>query len=141
MTLDPVFVQLMTAMLNDAIKASVSGRNQGLSVWFLGDTSLWSGDPLDIASIAAAFSRAKVGTSYSDTLTSEDGTVGDAASCTLQSDYLAMVERAFRMRHSSPIRSEAHATARKLGHSAIGGCIDRVKEYAQSLINAGEAEG
>lgn len=137
MTLDPTFVLLMQSMLTEAINSTNAIQNQQLNKWYLADLSLWNGNVLDINAIGAAFDREEVGIAYGETIVSADGATGEAASCTLQSDYMAVMERAFRARHASPIRSKAHAAARRLGHGDAVGCIQRVTGYAQDLLTAG----
>lgn len=144
MSLDTTFDSNIDALIDYADASSVGEQNQDLGAWYLGDLDLWSGDTLDVDAINKAFSREAVGDAYGTIFTADDGTagegtVGEAASCVLQSDYLAVIERAFRMRHASPIRSRAQAAARRIGHSHDAGCIARVRSYAQDLITAGES--
>jgi len=118
--LDTVFVSVIDSLLADAAANAASGQNTQLKRWYLGDVALWSGDPLDIDAIGSAFSRETVGVAYSD---------------------LAVIERAFRVRHSSPIRSRAHATARRLGHGDSAGCVERVRGFVQGLLTDGQTSG
>ena len=138
-TLDDIFVDEMDALTAEAANAAAAEQNQTLRVWFLGDTDLWSGEPLDIAGIADAFDRDPVGQDYANAVT--DGTAGEAGSFKSQSDVLAVHERAFRLRHATPIRGRAHAAARRQAHAADNGMIARTVGQAQDLLTAGSTDG
>lgn len=136
--MDPIFSGLIDQLIDNAQTNGDAERNQELMAWFLSDLSLWSGDVLDVDAISDAFDREDVGVLYSEAI-ADDGTVGEAGSTKLQSDYLAMAERAFRIRHMSPIRARAQASARRTAHGDAAGCIARVRAYAQTLLDAGAA--
>ena len=139
-TLDSNFLANMLAAIAAAANAAGAATNSLLREWFLGDTRIWSGDPLDIDAIANAFARATSGDSYAAAMTSSTGAVGDAMAAKMQSDYLAAMERAFRMRHASPIRCVMHAASRRLGHgNAADGPIARVQTLAQDMLVAAAA--
>ncbi len=138
-SVSPKFVASLAAMIDHAVAQCSHAVNGGRPSWFRGQQTSWSGEVLDVDAIATAFDRSAVGESYSEAIAG-GGTVGAAASSKLQSDYLAMMERSFRLRHLSPIRSSLHAATRRLGHSdAARGVIARVGKYAQDLLLDGSA--
>jgi hypothetical protein len=112
--------------------------NVGIRQWFLGDLDAWSGDPLDIDAIGQAFDRSEAGAFYTEVLTGPEGSAGDTASCKIQSDYLALQERAFRLRHMTPIRCRLAAASRLSGQGDRNlGAFGNVGGYSQDLLVAG----
>ena len=134
-SLDAKFLSIISNLQLHASSVASASLNVTLRSWCLpaGIT-----DPLLISTMKAAFSREAVGVQYGNVLNSPNGSTGDAASLTLQSDYIAAFERSFRLRHASPIRCRMHAAARRTGHGvAANGVFSRVASYAQDLILAG----
>jgi hypothetical protein len=70
------------------------------------------------------------------------GTTGDVKSLKLQVDFMAVEERAWRLRHATPVRCAALAHGRIAGHGvANAGIFSMVKKAAENLIIAGGAGG
>lgn len=132
------FLTNSNAQIVNSLRAAEATINTELRAWYLSNLSYWSGDPLDIDAIGAAFSRTTCGEAYSLALASTQGTQGDAMSAKLQSDYLATMERAFRARHASPVRRALQAASRRLGHGDVANSpAARVQTLAQDMILAG----
>ena len=91
-----------------------------------------------------------------------EGRMADCQVEKIQVDYMAAMERAFRMRHMSQPRSAAHAAIRRKGHSTlvdrgmvrvvvdgvvqevmgpVGGVFTTMIRYLNLLIEAGYNEG
>jgi hypothetical protein len=139
-SLDATFLNNTQALKDHATGVAAAHTGAQLRRWYLAWLAGWSGDPLDLNGMADAFARTGLGAMYGAALTDNRGASGDAASAKLQSDYLGAMERAFRLRHATPIRCALHAAARRLGHSHAGaGIFARVETYAQDLIVAGAA--
>lgn len=69
------------------------------------------------------------------------GTLGDLQVTTLQGDYLACQESAYRMRHSSSIRLAIHAAARRKAHGSESGPLIRgVKGYIENLLRVSKED-
>ena len=69
------------------------------------------------------------------------GVVGDLMTSSLQGDYLAMQERAFRARHLSGVRRRLHAAARRAGHGDDKGLFKRgVLGYVESVLKQSKDE-
>ena len=101
----------------------------------------WSGNPLELDTLADAFDRDEVNDEYVTCLTSvPPGTTGDVSSLRMQVDYVAGAERAYRTRHCSSIRAAMHAAARRQGHGQDGGVYTVIGRQAQSLIDRGAPE-
>ena len=101
----------------------------------------WSGDPLDIAGATKPFDRADVGANYASLVAdaAAPGTAGSAIGVKLQSDYLAMLERAARTRYLSPVRRAIMAAARRAGHGTVDGVLSRVEAEAYGAIALGDS--
>lgn len=128
---------------NDAVQSLIEYAGQmdmaassgaTLTPWFLGPVDKWSGDVATLADVNAAFPRDEVGADYADAYTNE-GSIGQAAAASIQSDYLAAMERSVRLRHLSPVRAAAHAAARMAGHGSSYGNLDRVRNFALGLAS------
>lgn len=109
--------------------------------WQIGDEAEgWDGDPLNIGGTTIAFDRAEIGQAYASCLSDpgSPGTTADTMALTLQSDWLAMQERAFRCRHETSVRASIHAAARRAGHAHEQGVIKTgVVGYIQSILKRG----
>lgn len=137
--IDNTFRANIAAMIAAGTAVASATTNASLRAWMLGDLSLWAGEPLDVEDIANAFLRTQTGLQYGLALTSQSGSVGDAASAKFQSDNLAVQERSFRLRHASGVRCALHAASRRAGHANALGAPSRVGLYAQDLLVAGGA--
>ena len=144
--LDPRFLAQITRLQD--VSASVANTTTNIEhaqrSWQNPDDNngAWSGSPFDIPNIAKAFDRAALGEAYARVMQDPKGSVGDAMSVKLQSDYLAAQERAFRLRHLSSVRARVHAAARRRGHANDEfGIFARVRDYAVDLLVQGAIPG
>ena len=132
---DPGLLQLLLALTgqsnNNADAATLNAQRQ----WMTPTLNGWSGDVLDVAGMHAPFDRTDMNAAYTEMLSTPGaGKVSDAQAWKMQIDYIAVMERAFRTRHSTRIRAVAHNTARKAGHgNARGLFLNTVLGYAQRL--------
>ena len=97
--------------------------------------------PFDIAGTTKIFDRKDIGAEYQAVVGSDAsaGSAGDAMSLTIQSDYLAVMERAHRAQYASPIRLMGMAAARLHGHGHPGGVLaGGVLSHVQDLIVEGQ---
>lgn len=85
-----------------------------------------------------SFKRDEINSNYVECMADgkDPGTNGDTVSLTMQCDYNAAEERAFRFRHASPIRCIAHAAARVRGRD-VGPTFSRIEEDAANSLAAG----
>lgn len=100
--------------------------------------------PLDIPGITEAFDRTEIATNYEEAVSdgASPGTVGDVISLKNQGDYVAVMERAFRARHATPVRNLAHAAARRKGQGHEKGIFKGgVLVHAQDTLKAGSEGG
>lgn len=101
------------------------------------DKGKWKGDVFDLDGIHDAFDREENEDDVIKAIRdpSEPGTVGDLMVSSLQGDYLATMERAFRARHQTRIRADVHAAARRRGHGHDAGLFQRgVVGYIEGLL-------
>lgn len=110
----------------------------GQRVWDIPE-DLSAASLFEIASLhKPSFDRESINTNFKEAIASAEnpGTVGDVIGLTLQCDYNAAEERAFRFRHASPVRCFAHSAARQKGR-AKGPVLPRIEEDAANSIAAG----
>lgn len=140
-SLSDSFLANVAALQAHAENVAAAEANTQLRSWMLSVIAYWSGNPLDINGMAQAFTRTDNSNTYAAVLADPSkGSAGDAASAKLQSDYLALQERSFRLRHATPIACRLTAAARRLGHGAAGnGVFARVTSFAQDQLVAGSS--
>ena len=127
------------ALRTAAAAAATSLRLLGQQSWSIPDPGGWSGNPLDVPGLTAAFDRRQIDTEYT-TLLGTTGKVGDCASLRLQSAHIAARERAYRTRHCSFVRSFLHASARHAGRAHPLGAFQGIHVgQVQSLIIRGRS--
>jgi hypothetical protein len=99
-----------------------------------------AGDLLEIETLSAPFDRQAINTNYE--LVMQDpaapGTIGDVIALTRQIDFVAAEERAFRVRHMTPVRALCHAAGRRYGMGA-GGVFEPIRDEVAAAIQAGGA--
>lgn len=133
----------------EALRVSVEREARGIltgeqTVWTRPELNGWSGDLTDIDDMSKPFSRDIANQQFVDAIADPDnpGTTGDLASATVQVDYLAVMERAFRIRHGTThIRAILHSAARRRGHGDAKGVFKTcVLEYIRRLVKLGKGE-
>jgi hypothetical protein len=135
-----VFRTNVTGLQTDArnIEQSVLGQDQ--RNWQIEPVRGWSGDPLDIAGVGDKFDRSEIHSNYTECLsdTKNSGTAADTQALTLQNDWLAMQERAFRLRHATSVRCALHAAGRRKAHEHEKGVLAAgVLKYIEDVIKRG----
>ena len=120
-SVDPKFSTLMGDMQlladNNAKYLMATGNYQ--RKWMVPSDAPATWDPLDdITDHGTLFDRATVNQQYADTHNGTDSSavVADTMGYSIQLNYMAMMERAFRDRHKSVVRSTAHDCGRKRAH-------------------------
>jgi hypothetical protein len=124
--LDDKFVAHLGALF-DVNEANAAAACSGApSAWYYPPLDEWTGDPRDIKGMNAAFDRTAINELYEEVVGDplRQGRQGEAVVLKLQLDYIAALERSFRTRHASSVRSKIHAAARRKGHGASGGLYD-----------------
>lgn len=134
--MDPVY-QRRLEELRDAAAAEYAARAVGgRAVWLRpGD---WNGAVHDFVGMEVPFSRLAANDDFVDAVKDQNspGVPGDLISSTTMIEYLACMERAFRLRHTMQRpRAMAHTIGRKLGHgNNAGPFIQNALEYVRALI-------
>lgn len=105
-------VESQSASIADGLKGS------GSRVWMTPPELTAS--PLKPDAIAEGFSRKTADEAYQQAL-SDSEKMGQAMAAKIELDYVANMERAYRMRQLRPPRAMAHAAARRAGHGTPGG--------------------
>lgn len=103
----------------------------------------WSGSLNDWEGLDAVFAtpQADEGAALAVSDPNAPGTVGDMIAAATMSEYLSVMERAFRARHTSRIRSLMHAAGRKIGQGNPGGTFIKLGlEYVRGLVAGSRAK-
>lgn len=109
-------------------------------------TSQWQGgltSETDLKTLATAFNTDEAQEAMIKAFTPATvGNTADGIALSLQIDYAAQAERAFRARHTQPFpRMIAHAAGRETGHGGSNSVfLNQVLRYVTSIITQG-AEG
>lgn len=115
-----------------AVLQAVTGQRRWFTPGSIEDNS-------DSEQVTAAFDRTPISENYQACLRPSQGTAGDAVSLKIQGDYVACMERAYRMSVASPVRCIGHSLARRVGHSRPDGIFTgSVAGLAQSAVTAGQ---
>lgn len=91
-------------------------------------------DPFAIPELRLPFLRTDINVAYQETLIEGNGSLGDCSALTLQGDYLAAMERCYRLRHASKLRRQTWAAARFLGHADPKGIFERVQDHVTEIL-------
>lgn len=133
-----VFTDRVSELADRARDNAEAARGDGGRVWSRPEG--WSGDPLDIPGLVAAYDRRDVDQNYASLIASGDapGTAGDVVAVKAQADYTGLQERGLRTRYASSVRCVAHASARWKGHGHDKGVFkDGLIRYVTDAIKAG----
>ena len=121
---DPRFQKQMEALTAWLDKTYRTLSEVAADAWYVPDLNGWDGDLFAVDQLAKAFDRQALGQQFQDATTSSDkGNRADLGVIQLQADLLAALERAYRNRHASVIRNEAHAAMRHEAHALPFGPI------------------
>lgn len=133
----------------EALRISVASEAAGIMggtqiFWTRPDLNGWNGDLADLEGISKPFDRSVSNQQFVAATADPDnpGTTGDLVAATLQVDYLAVMERAFRVRHATThIRAILHSAARRRGHGSQKGVFKTcVLEYIRRVVKLGKGE-
>lgn len=93
----------------------------------------------DIEGLSSGFSRDNANVNYEEVMQSgtSPGTVGDVMSLGTQIDHMAAAERAYRLRHATPIRAAVLSSSRRAGHGHSQGVLGSVKTLAENQLQQG----
>ncbi len=136
----PVFRENAEQLRADAENVEQALLNRAQRKWQILPLRDWNGDPLDVPDISGKFDRAEIHENYTECLSDPEspGTTADTQALTLQNDWVAMQERAFRTRHATSVRSALHAAGRRKGHAHEQGVIQTgLVKYIQDVIKRG----
>lgn len=133
--LDTMFVNQHANLVAHAALTAGSIINDTQRWWMM--PAIASGNPLDPTWMGLPYSRSALNFLY-PFIMNLNGSTGDAMACRVQADYLSAQERAFRLRHASPVRCLLHAASRRAGHADSNlGPLARTVIYVRDLINSG----
>jgi hypothetical protein len=137
---DPLFQQLLERIRfrSDRIARYVAGDSMPRR-WMTPPLNGWDGNPFSITDIKLPFDRDTLNTDTENYYTdATEGTSGLTGGRVLQIVYMAVMERAFRARHMSPIRAMMHAAGRRKGHGHVDGIhTGDILNYIQDVLGSG----
>jgi hypothetical protein len=133
---DPYFTDHLVFLAATAAAAVTGAKARGQPVWYRPFLRGWSGNPLDLKGMKAAFDRSSLNALYKAGLLQPayQAKTSDALAAKLQIDYTAGLERAYRTRHATRVRCVAHNVGRKVGHSNAGGLfLGKILPHVQNV--------
>ena len=142
---DPVFQKQLKTLQTQAAAEADARLTGSQTQWMMPEKYEWSGDLTAIEDLSKPFSRKYSNDKALDAIKdpSKPGTVGDLIVTSTQIDYLAVMERAFRVRHGSGrIRMLLQANARRQGQGQDGGSLVQCPlEYVRALVKQSKDAG
>lgn len=143
--IDPVFQKQLKSLQTQAAAEATARLAANQTQWMMPEKYDWAGSLTDIEGLSSPFSRKYSNDKFVDAVKDpkNPGTVGDLIVTTTQIDYLAAMERAFRVRHGSGrVRAMLHATARKKGQGQDGGSIVQCPlEHVRAVVKQSKDGG
>lgn len=141
--IDPLFLKQLEELREHTDKQATAAISSDARVWQIPTDQ--TTDMRNIAGLKTGFDRDTIGQNFSSLI--EDGgspgTAGDVVAVKTQSDYVAMLERAYRARHAGVIRCLAHAAARRKGHGNSAGIFSDtsgVNQFVADTLRAGKSD-
>ncbi len=120
-----VLSKLIETLSSQCLEVAKARKAGNQAKWVMPDKEGgWQGDLFDFASIVSAFDSSQSNQELLDAIkdVEDPGVVGDLLNCQVSIEYLAVLERAFRQRHTQSFpRSVLHGGARKYGLGAQQG--------------------
>lgn len=131
-----LFADRVTQLQALAGTVSEAYRGKSAGAWAIPATVTLA--PMEPSSLNTPFDRTEINTDYKNILSGEtQGNLGDVASLHRQLGFVAMEERAMRLRYASPARLAALTYGRLDGHSSSSGVFGKVQTTAQNFLKAG----
>lgn len=133
---DPNFETALRSMKEDSKTNGDAIQKNEQGCWFRPEG--WNGDVFDYDGMKAPFDRQTANAQFVQAISDPDspGTTGDLIATATQIDYLACLERAFRVRHAMPVpRLMLHAAGTMKGHGHDKGVYSLCGiEYVRRLV-------
>lgn len=137
-----VFNDQVAALIEQNGKCAKASSDDGAGrVWMNGafGSNGWNGDVTDLTAMRKAFDRSEVIDTMNEVMQKENpGTTADKIAMKFQSDYLASLDRAYRTRHASAVRSEIFSASRR-SLQASDNLADFTLGQTQRIISRGQS--
>lgn len=140
--LDVTFNARIAALQQYCAAASSSYRGQNPGAWAVPDNI--ASTPIMVpTTLTPAYNRDQLNTNYAKALNTDDkgNSTGGVIAMSRQICFIAMEERAARLRYASPARIGALAYGRTDGHSNKNGVFGKMTIAAVNANKAGSAAG
>lgn len=135
---DPVFVRQIQQLVQAAGSIAKYLTTPGTILSWMVPAN-WSGNTRNIAGMSAPFDRSGINQAYEKVHSDaqKPGVMGDVVALKFQGDWLAMAERAFRIRQTSPVRDAVHQLVRHAAHGQSRGVFQYGSlGYVQDVLKA-----
>lgn len=136
-SISDILQKLIDELSSQANSEAVSRKMNGQVEWMMPPKGKWGGDLFKWQDLYHPFDSEKPNEELVDAIKDAEspGNVGDLINTNTQIEYLAMVERAFRARHTMSFpRGVAHASARRHGQGGDKGPLKfSVMKYLEDL--------
>lgn len=141
--MDPNFEKQLRG-LKDHSKSQYEARQSGGQTgWYRPKN--WDGDPTNLEGLGVPFDRGTANDALVSAISDakSPGTTGDVVACSVMINYLSVLERAFRVRHTMRrVRATAHVMGRDKGHGDDAGpFIQLGLEYVRGILKQAKKEG
>jgi hypothetical protein len=135
--MDPNFQKQITERQMEAQKEEEKRKTGDQVPWY--KPVGWGGNPFDYSAMEPPFNRDQANADFEKAVkdTKAPGRSGDLVATTTMIDYLSVMERAFKARHTYTFaRAVAQQTARKKGHGTAGkGLFSQgILKYVQGIL-------
>jgi len=130
------FTDLLKLIKDVAETQGTPGKYATIRRWFVPDA--FQGDLLNPKDLVdAGFERKDLNADYAKFMSSAEtiGKTGEFIATKQQIDYISAAERAFRYRHSSPVRAIVHSSVRRAGTKSSS-VIDSIEKSIAGLLKA-----
>ena len=124
---------LYSFMLAGTLNSEYASEGNTVRRWMVPVTSAWDGYLLDPAAMAAAFDRYAANNACCNAL--QSGSTGEHNGKLVEVAYLGMLERSFRVRHMTALRSQCHVAGRQAAHGNTYGIFAQTENYIQQLLS------
>jgi hypothetical protein len=134
--MDPSFERQLRQLKAHAASQYTARSTGGQNTWYRPVN--WNGDPSDFDGLSDPFNRDTSNDALVNAISDakNPGTVGDVVACSIMINYLSVLERGFRVRHTlRRVRATAHMMGREKGQGDDQGpFIQLGVEYVRGVL-------
>jgi hypothetical protein len=140
--MDPNFEKQLRGMKDHANRQYEARKSGGQTAWYRPKN--WDGDPTNLEGLGEPFARDTSNDALVNAISDakSPGTTGDVVACSVMINYLSVLERGFRVRHTMRrVRATAHVMGRDKGQGDDAGpFIQLGVEYVRGILKQAKKE-